>query len=212
MHSFSEDTDPLLIYCNSIIDSINDALSKPSEDMSVECLRIALKFNKVDLLTRWIAQRKITFSYQAAQLIEDYARLKAKNSKSAFELALFIYTDIKAPLEATICMAKLGRLSSMIDFIKSQKSLSSNNEIYFHILKECPSVELATEIMDVSVSFKHLNFGIYFLNQIILFQKISENLKIPVDKIVAILLDSDQPENGLKFLKIQIQKSSICNI
>ena len=93
--------------------------------MSIECIRIALKFNKLDLLTRWIAQRRITFSYQAAHLIEEYARLKAKNSKSSFELALFIYTDIKSPLEATICMAKLGRLSSMMDFIKSQKSLKT---------------------------------------------------------------------------------------
>jgi hypothetical protein len=76
--------------------------------------------------------------------------LKAKNSKSSFELALFIFTEMKAPLEATICMAKLGRLSSMMDFIRSQKNLNSN-EVYFKILKECPSVELATEIMDVNV-------------------------------------------------------------
>ena len=97
-----------------------------------------------------MAQRRITFNYQAAQLIEEYARLKAKNSKTSFELALFIYTEIKAPLEATVCMAKLGRLSSMMDFIRSQKNLN-NNEVYFKILKECPSVELATEIMDINV-------------------------------------------------------------
>jgi hypothetical protein len=153
--TFTEDTDPLLIYCKSVIDSISDNSSKPDAEMSTECVRVALKYNKLDLLTRWVAQRRITFSYQSAQLIEEYARLKAKNTKSAFELALFIYTDIKSPLEATICMAKLGRLSSMMDFIKSQKNLS-NNEIYFKILKECPTVELATEIMEINVNKLYL--------------------------------------------------------
>ena len=34
---------------------------------------------------------------------------------------------------------------------------------------------------------------------------------MPVDKIIAILLESDQPENGLNFLKNQIEKYSKSN-
>lgn len=34
---------------------------------------------------------------------------------------------------------------------------------------------------------------------------------MPVDKIVAILLESDHPENGLNFLKNQIEKYSKSN-
>ena len=85
-------------------------------------------------------------------------------------------------------MAKLGRFSAMIDFIKTRDDLASQSpDIYFKILEECPSIELANEIMENSTM---------------------ENFKIPIDKIVSILLDSDQPENGLKFLKVQIQKNS----
>lgn len=36
--------------------------------------------------------------------------------------------------------------------------------------------------------------------------KDQEDNQIPIDKIVSILLDSDQPENGLKFLKLQFLK------
>ena len=101
---------------------------------------------------------------------------------------LFIYKDISASFEAAVCMAKLGRFSAMIDFIKTRDDLASQSpDIYFKILEECPSIELANEIMENSTM---------------------ENFKIPIDKIVSILLDSDQPENGLKFLKVQIQKNS----
>lgn len=58
-NDFDEKTDPLLIYCNAIIESIDDHnSSRPNKEMSMECIKIALKFNKLDLLTRWIAQKK----------------------------------------------------------------------------------------------------------------------------------------------------------
>lgn len=187
-NDYEEDDDPLLVYCMSVIDSINDENSKPNIDMSIESIRIILKFNKLDFLTRLVAQRRITFSYNSAKLIEEYAFFKPKKSKNLYELVLFMYKDIKAPFEAAICMAKLGRLSAMMDFIKIHyKSATEQSDIYFKILEQCPDIELANDIMDNSIS---------------------ENNKTPIDKIVSILLDSDHPENGLKFLKVQIQKNS----
>jgi len=157
--------------------------------MSLECVKIALKYNKLDLLTRWIAQRKLTFSQTAGKIIEEYARLKPKNHKNAYELALFIYQEIKSYLEASISMAKLGRFSAMVDFIDQniKQINASNSEIFLKIFYEYPCLELANLIME-------------FVNK--------EEVLIPVDKIVQILLDSDQPENGLNFLKTQIDKHS----
>ena len=187
-NEYSEEMNPLLVYCISLVDSVNEEASKPDADMSVECVRIVLKYNNVDILTRLIAQRRLTFSYPAAQMIEEYALLRPKNSKS-LELVLYIYKEIGAAFEASVCMAKLGRFSAMMDFIKSSKSelASQIPDVFFKILAECPSVELANEVMESSTI---------------------ENIKIPIDRIVSILLDSDQPENGLKFLKVQIQKNS----
>lgn len=56
--AYTELTDPLMIYCNAIIETISDEESKPNADMSIECIKIALKYNKLDLLTKWVAQRK----------------------------------------------------------------------------------------------------------------------------------------------------------
>lgn len=145
-----------------------------------------------NLFCAFLLSLRITFSYAAAQLIEEYALLRPKNSKSLFELVLYIYKDIEAAFEAAVCMAKLGRFSAMMDFIRSSRELTdSSPEIFFRILAECPSIELACEIMDNST------------------QPTGSDLKIPIDRIVSILLDSDQPENGLKFLKVQIQKNAL---
>lgn len=96
---------------------------------------------------------RITFSYNSAKLIEEYAFFKPKKSKNLYELVLFMYKDIKAPFEAAICMAKLGRLSAMMDFIKIHyKSATEQSDIYFKILEQCPDIELANDIMDNSVN------------------------------------------------------------
>lgn len=59
---YNEKTDPLMVYCEAFIDSINDDNSKPNDIISIECIKIALKYNKLELLTRWIAQRKFVFN------------------------------------------------------------------------------------------------------------------------------------------------------
>ncbi len=104
----TEHNDPLLAYCNALIESIHTV--KPSQAMSIECIKVALMYNKIDSLTRWIAQKKLTFSYEAGQLIEQYAKQKPKISIQMFELALFVYTDLKSPFEMAVCMARLGKI------------------------------------------------------------------------------------------------------
>lgn len=161
-NEYTEETDPLLVYCMSVIDSINDDASKPNVEMSMECIKVILKYHNLDFLTRLIAQRRIRFSYQAAKLIEEYAFFKPKNSKSLFELALFIYKDINASFEAAVCIAKLDRFSAMMDFIKAKSDLAAQiPDIYFKILEECPSIELACEIMGNSVIKEILFYFIY---------------------------------------------------
>lgn len=158
----------MLAYCNAILDSIDNV--KPTKSMSIECINIALKYNKIDSLTRWIAQRKLTFSYESAKLIEKYAKKFPKNAKNLFELALFIYTDLKSIFEMAVCMAKLGnfnhklkkrkqmfnilfnfiqgRYSVMMEFALSNKNVFTNKDIFLKILRQCPSIDLANLIID----------------------------------------------------------------
>jgi hypothetical protein len=48
----------MFLYCNAILDSISDSVVKPDVVMSLEFIRIVLAHDKIDVLTRWVSQRK----------------------------------------------------------------------------------------------------------------------------------------------------------
>ena len=128
------------------MDSIDQI--KPNEQMSNEFIILVLKYNKIESLTRWIAQKKLTFSYEGAKLIETHAKQKSIHSKKLFELALYVYTHLNSVFEMAACMAMLGRYSVMMNFITSHKQSFTKKDSYLRILHLCPSLELANLIVD----------------------------------------------------------------
>ncbi|CAF0963189.1 unnamed protein product [Brachionus calyciflorus] len=178
--------DPLMAYCEALIDCVNDRY-KPDELISIECIKIALKYNKLETLSRWVAQKKLNFSYEAGECIENYSKQNCKNPRNSIELALFVYTEIKAIPKMALCMARLGRYVAMFDLMSKDQEMHNNIEDWLKILKQTPSIEFANLIVENLTKSKN---------------------PVPIDRIVSILLDSDQPENGLKFLKDQIIKIS----
>ena len=52
------ENDPMFLYSNAIIDSIAGNIPKPDVLMSLEFVKIALKHDRIDVLTRWVSQRK----------------------------------------------------------------------------------------------------------------------------------------------------------
>ena len=75
----------------------------------------------------------------------------------------------------------------MFDLISKDKEMHNNIDDWLKIFKQSPSIEFANLIVENLTKI---------------------NSPVPIDQIVSILLDSDQPENGLKFLKDQITKIS----
>ena len=138
------------MYINAIFDSITDALSKPNEHMSLECIKIVLAHEKIDVLTRWVAQKRLALSFEAAQFIEDFGDLKPIYDKKCKELALYINNQVGASFEAAVCMAKLGRVKAMSEWIDSKYCKEKNFAVYLDILKKCPSKEIASFITEVS--------------------------------------------------------------
>ena len=54
----NEEEDPLLAYCIAIVDTKSDKFSKPNKELSLECVKVILEYNKIDVLSRWISQKK----------------------------------------------------------------------------------------------------------------------------------------------------------
>lgn len=82
----------------------------------------------------------------------------------------------------------IERFSTAVQIISEDKSFTNNPDLIISILKENPTLEFALQIAD----------------------KLSETNLIPLEKIVSALLESNKPENGIKFLKIYMNyKNSI---
>ena len=65
---------------------------------------------------------RVTFSTEAAKLIEDYAQFRSKFAKNSFELALYVYREIKeVSLNVLICLVSLGRMEQLTEFIKTKE-------------------------------------------------------------------------------------------
>jgi hypothetical protein len=138
-------TDPLLFYVTALLDSINNDLSKPNEKLSLDCIKVLLAHERIDILARYIAQRKILFSFEIARYIDKFASFKPQHEKKAIELSLFIYNNIDSQFEAIICLAKLGRFTAMLEKFNANydEDVDELDEILLKVLKECPTVELA---------------------------------------------------------------------
>ena len=57
-YQMNEEEDPLLAYCIAIVDTKCDKFSKPSKELSLECIKVILEYNKIDILSRWVSQKK----------------------------------------------------------------------------------------------------------------------------------------------------------
>lgn len=92
----------------------------------------------------------------------------------------------------------------MFELILKDKEMHHNIQDWLKIFKSSPSIEFANLIVENLVIY----FIIFFILTLIKKKQTKEHYSVPIDQIVSILLDSDQPENGLKFLKDQIIKIS----
>lgn len=135
----------------ALLDSINNDLSKPNEKLSIECVKVLLAHQRIDVLARYIAQRKIQFSLELARLIEQFSSLKQQHEKKAIELSLFIYNHIDCQFEAIVCLAKLGRFTTMLEKFNANydEDVDELDEIFLKLLRECPTFELANFLIKV---------------------------------------------------------------
>ena len=52
------DQSPLLLFCTSLMSTVDAFQSRPNQLLSVECVRAALNHSRIDLLTHWISQHR----------------------------------------------------------------------------------------------------------------------------------------------------------
>jgi hypothetical protein len=77
--------------------------------MSLECAKSACSENHLNLLYKWIAEDRLTCSFEMAQLVE---------RSRALDLAEFIYRRVDAHYEVGSCLLQAGKSKNLSFFIR----------------------------------------------------------------------------------------------
>ena len=170
---------PLLAFCDGLMSSVLAFGVKPSDYMSVECVKCALEENRLDLLSHWIAQDRLTNSEQLGNMIYNYTKVRPASQPQYLSLAQQVYVKIEDHVSAMICMVKQGRVNQALEYAKANRM----------------SPQQLTEVLRVCPTNTQLVHGLYEVR--------TGNSKslCPLGAIVTTLLKTDDYDVGLGLIK-----------
>lgn len=150
---------PLLIFCDALMATAS-AAQPLTGAMSSECIRCALREERLDLATHWLAQEKLTYSIPLGDAFRDYCKCTAHCTCTCLPLAQTVYTKVGAHHRVVACLCGQEKFSIMLNYAKEHAKFTT--EDYRAVLLENPSPELAKLMLSTPSSSRKigiLNFA-----------------------------------------------------
>ncbi|XP_071962550.1 clathrin heavy chain linker domain-containing protein 1-like [Antedon mediterranea] len=136
---------PLLSYCEVLIDSVPAVGVLPDAPTSLECVKCALKEDRLDLIYHWLAQDRLTCTDVLGNALYNYAEGKKEDViRTVMGLAQKTYAHVDAHVQACVCMCRQERILAMMEYADSKKF---TKDAYLAVLTACPSQRLAEEMI-----------------------------------------------------------------
>lgn len=134
-------TSPLLMYCEALVASVPAVNIIPDAEISLECVKAALSEDRLDLVTHWLARKRLTLSEPLGHLLYNYTVNKPQDViLKCLPLAQAVYVKVGAHIQAAVCMCKQGKIQAMVEYAHNAKFTQAT---YLGVLVACPSIELA---------------------------------------------------------------------
>nr|XP_006638533.2 PREDICTED: clathrin heavy chain linker domain-containing protein 1 isoform X1 [Lepisosteus oculatus] len=131
---------PLLLFFQALTISAGAARKPPEAAMSLEAVKVALQHGRVELVTHWITQRRLTSCEEMGDVIREYGERKPQMSDKCLALAQVVYHACGISRKAALCMCQRGMISGAMEFICHCKSFTLDDCLY--LLRKCPSADL----------------------------------------------------------------------
>ncbi|XP_033102699.1 clathrin heavy chain linker domain-containing protein 1-like [Anneissia japonica] len=136
---------PLLSYCEVLIDSVPAVGVVPDASTSLECVKCALKEERLDLIYHWLAQERLTCTDVLGNALYNYAEGKKEDViRTVMGLAQKTYARVNAHVQACVCMCRQNRILAMVEYAGSNRF---TKDAYLAVLTACPSQRLAEEMV-----------------------------------------------------------------
>jgi len=167
---------PWLAFCDAIMSSVLALGVKPSDTMSLECVLCVLKENRLDLLSHWVAQDRLTVTEKLGDMIADHC--KGKN-RTYLDMAETIFRNCYAHYKVVNVMVRQGLNQRALDYAKDKDFTTSD---YIDLLTKYPSYQLGYAVCEMK-------------------DKDTEHAVIPPGIITRALISNDSAEIGLQILQ-----------
>ncbi|XP_028747370.1 clathrin heavy chain linker domain-containing protein 1 isoform X1 [Peromyscus leucopus] len=131
---------PLLLFFEAIF-STSHAFKRPlNADLTLEGIKCGLSEKRLDLVTHWVTQEKLTFSEKAGDIIFAYGEQNTYQKPSCLALAQLIYNECGLHKKALLCLCKQGRIHEAMEHIQQFKDFTSDD--LMRLITVCPQTEL----------------------------------------------------------------------
>ncbi|XP_069464341.1 clathrin heavy chain linker domain-containing protein 1 [Ambystoma mexicanum] len=133
---------PLMFFFEALITSSSTTKHPVSACMTLEAIKCALMQKRLDLVTHWITQQRLTFSEALGDAIFEYFQTEHHKRAECLALALaqIIYRQCGVHRKTALCMCLESQICGAVEFIHQCKKFSLDDLLF--LLKKCPTNEL----------------------------------------------------------------------
>ncbi|KAM4770882.1 clathrin heavy chain linker domain-containing protein 1 [Rhinophrynus dorsalis] len=135
-----EDVSPLLLFFEELIGSSYLTKHPINAALTLEGIKCALSYNKLELVVHWVTQQRVTFSEALGDIISDYSQKDPHHNATCLALAQLIFRKCACIRKAALCMCLQGQVQGALDYTYQCKQFSLDD--YLFLLKNCPNSEL----------------------------------------------------------------------
>ncbi|XP_028634283.1 clathrin heavy chain linker domain-containing protein 1 isoform X6 [Grammomys surdaster] len=131
---------PLLLFFEAIF-STSQAFKRPiNADLTMEGIKCGLSEERLDLVTHWVTQEKLTFSEKAGDIIFAYGEEHTYHKSKCLALAQIVYNECGLHKKALLCLCKQGQFHEAMEHIQQSKDISIDDLI--QLITVCPQIDL----------------------------------------------------------------------
>ncbi|XP_051020853.1 clathrin heavy chain linker domain-containing protein 1 [Acomys russatus] len=136
---------PLLLYFEAIF-STSHAFKHPiNADLTMEGIKCGLSEKRLDLVTHWVTQERLTFSEKAGDIVFAYGEQNTCHKPVCLALAQIIYNECGLHKKALLCLCKQGQIHEAMEHIQQFKDFTSDDLI--ELITACPQIELIKHLI-----------------------------------------------------------------
>ncbi|CAJ0939180.1 unnamed protein product [Ranitomeya imitator] len=116
-----DDLSPLMMFFEALMESSSSAKHPVNAALTLEAVKCAVSYDKMELIVHWVTQQRITVSEALGDVIWDYGEREPYHKVTCLALAQLIYRKCPSLRKAALCMCVQGQIQGALDYTHQSK-------------------------------------------------------------------------------------------